>query len=155
MRTPLTRSCHGFTLVEIAVAVTIIGLLAAIAVPAYSKLKERSINTLMGNEIRAAAGALNYYAFEKGHWPPDGDGGWPSELTGYLPPPDRWNRPTPIGGNWMWSLNSDEAIASLRVNNYVIPQNQMVNLDRMIDNGDVGTGGLFVSGTALVYVLEK
>lgn len=137
------------------VVVTIIGLLCAIALPAFKKLRERSANTLLSNELRVASGALNYYVFEKGTWPPDGAGGWPSELTGYLPPPDRWNQPTPIGGTWSWALNVDNNLASLRITNHLAPASQVAKFDKMIDDGDPATGSLLASGQTLIYILEK
>jgi type II secretory pathway pseudopilin PulG len=148
-------SAAGFSLIEIIVIVTIIGLLTAIAIPAYKKLQERSVNTLVFNEMRVASGALQYFVFEKGYWPPDGAGGWPPELLGYLPPPDRWHQPTPIGGTWAWSLNSDNTAASLRINNYTAPASQIAKIDELMDDGGIATGSLLTSGQTLIYVLEK
>ena len=145
----------GFSLLELIVIVTIIGLLSAIALPAYQKLQRRSTNTALSNEIRVVAGALDFNVFEKGTWPPDGAGGWPEELTGYLPPPDRWSKPTPIGGTWAWALNTDDALASLRINDYTISADQTLDLDKMIDDGDLTTGNLVKSGPSLVYVLQR
>ncbi|MFA6961294.1 MAG: type II secretion system protein [Opitutaceae bacterium] len=151
------RACRfcGFTLLEIIVVVTIIGLLAAIAIPAYQKLKQRSANTAVNNDLRVASGALEYYVLDKGSWPPDGAGGWPNELIGYLPPPDRWNLPTPIGGTWSWAINTDNTLASLRINNFTATPSQVADLDKMNDDGDLTTGKLFTSGQSLIYVLEK
>lgn len=149
------RRLSGFTLLEIIVIVTVIGLLCAIAIPAYGKLQQRSINTLLSNELRVASGALEYYVFDKGSWPPDGDGSWPAELTGYLPPPDRWHKPTPIGGTWAWALNTDDTVASLRINNYTVTAAQITAIDRMIDDGDPLAGKVMIAGHSLVYVLER
>jgi len=151
---PLPRRIAGFSLLEIIVVVTIIGILCSLAIPAYKKLLRHSTNTLMSNELRVASGALEYYAFDKGTWPPDGNGGWPTELTGYLPPPDRWSQPTPIGGTWAWALNSDNTAASLRINNYTISDDQVSDIDKLIDDGNSTSGNLFKSGQALVYVLQ-
>lgn len=145
----------GFTLVEIGVVVAVLGLLVAIAIPGYKRLTERSTNTVLNNDVRAAKSALEYYAFEKGSWPPDGAGSWPTEVIGYLPPPDRWNKPTPIGGTWAWALDTDDTVASIRINNYTIPASQVAKLDAMIDNGNPADGNCFAVGTALVFVLEK
>ncbi|CAM2941809.1 type II secretion system protein [Rariglobus hedericola] len=157
MRSPSrpTLSAAGFTLLEIMVVVTMIGLLCAIAVPAYRKLQRRSVNTLTSNELRVASGALEYYVTDKGIWPPDGDGGIPAELIGYLPPPDRWNKPTPIGGSWSWSINTDGAAAALRINNFTALDDQIAAIDQMIDNGDTSSGTLFRSGQSLIYVLQQ
>ena len=150
-----SRSFTGFTLLEIMIVVTVIGILCALAIPAYKKLVRHSTNTLMTSELRVASGALEYYSFDKGGWPPDGNGGWPAELTGYLPPPDRWNQPTPIGGTWAWALNTDNTAASLRINNYTIPDDQVDDIDKLVDDGSLTSGNLFKSGQSLVYVLQR
>ena len=149
------KSRAGFSLIEIIVIVTIIGLLAAIALPVYGKLQRKSVNTLMTNELRIASGALEFYVFENGVWPPDGAGGWPTELTGYLPPPDRWNKPSPVGGRWSWALDTDGTAASLRINNFTANTDQINELDYMMDDGSTTTGNLIVSETSLVYMLQK
>lgn len=155
MKVLTPRSTRGFTLVEIAIAITIVALLAAIALPAYSRIKQRSVNTLLFNEFRIAASALNHYALENGVWPSDGAGGWPEDLKGYLPPPDRWDRPTPIGGHWAWTRDSDDVTASLRITGFTAPAKQLLDFDRMMDNGSIASGDLFVVGSSLVYVLER
>jgi type IV pilus assembly protein PilA len=58
----LNRSRKGFTLVEIMIVVVIIGLLAAMAVPAFQKVRRNSIRSSMDNDARQlASGAQQYY----------------------------------------------------------------------------------------------
>lgn len=148
------RTTSGFTLLEIMVAVVIIGLLATLSIPIFTQLRERSVRTVMANELRLAAAALNNYAFEKGDWPPDGAGGWPTEIIDYLPQSERWNGPTPIGGKWAWVREADALSASIQVNDFTAPLDQIASLDRVIDNGELSTGNLRVVGTSLVYLFE-
>lgn len=51
------RSSKGFTLVEIMIVVVIIGLLAAMAIPAFQKVRTNSLGKAMANDARQLAGA--------------------------------------------------------------------------------------------------
>jgi len=59
-----TRSNKGFTLVEIMIVVVIIGLLAAMAIPAFKKVRENSINGAMKNDARQLSAAAQQYMLE-------------------------------------------------------------------------------------------
>jgi type IV pilus assembly protein PilA len=58
------RSKKGFTLVEIMIVVVIIGLLAAMAIPAFQKVRENSIKGAMKNDARQLASAAQQYMLE-------------------------------------------------------------------------------------------
>jgi type IV pilus assembly protein PilA len=60
------RSPIGFTLVEIMVVVTLIGLLVALAVPAYKRIVIRSQDQAVTNNARQLASAVNQYLIENG-----------------------------------------------------------------------------------------
>lgn len=59
----------GFTLVEVMIVVAIIGLLAAIAVPAYNRARTRSYITRAESDLRIISGAVEELAFDTGQWP--------------------------------------------------------------------------------------
>jgi type IV pilus assembly protein PilA len=59
-----SRSTKGFTLVEIMIVVVIIGLLAAMAIPAFKKVRENSVNGALKNDARQLSSAAQQYMLE-------------------------------------------------------------------------------------------
>ena len=60
------RNVKGFTLVEIMIVVVIIGLLAAMAIPAFQKVRSSSQDKAVLNNARQLSGAADQYFLEGG-----------------------------------------------------------------------------------------
>lgn len=60
------NSSKGFTLVEIMIVVVIIGLLAAMAIPAFQKVRTSSQDKAVLNNARQLAAAADQYFLENG-----------------------------------------------------------------------------------------
>ncbi len=60
------RTSKGFTLVEIMIVVVIIGLLAAMAVPAFNKVRTSSQDKTVTNNLRQIIQAAEQYYLDKG-----------------------------------------------------------------------------------------
>jgi type IV pilus assembly protein PilA len=62
----IKNSRKGFTLVEIMIVVVIIGLLAAMAIPAFQKVRQSSQDKAVWNNARQLSAASDQYFLENG-----------------------------------------------------------------------------------------
>ncbi|MDD5097416.1 MAG: prepilin-type N-terminal cleavage/methylation domain-containing protein [Candidatus Omnitrophica bacterium] len=93
----------GFTLVELIIVALIIGTLAAIGMPAYTKAKERTLDKEAKATLSLIQAAEKIYKMEAGHfYPPSGTDIIISNINTYL----RVNLPS-SGTNWNILLNSN------------------------------------------------
>lgn len=156
---PCPRAAHrptigGFTLVEIMIVVVIIGLLAALAVPALQRVRLASRQAAFLNDLRIGKDAFETYALEHGGWPPDGIAGIPPEMDDYLPPA-RWSGTTPIGGRWDWDFDQYGVRAGLSVRLPFQTDAEMARIDAKIDDGNLDTGQFRRRTGGFIYVLEN
>lgn len=62
----MRKNTQGFTLVEIMIVVVIIGLLAAMAIPAFNKVRQTSQSKAVVNNLRQMASAADQFFIETG-----------------------------------------------------------------------------------------
>ena len=139
---PSHATPRGFTLVEIMVVVVIIGLLAALAIPAFQRSKRASQNARAINDFRIFAQAFELYNAQNGAWPANvGPGVVPAGMANDFKT-DVWTtNPNTLGGRWNWDNSlSSGGTAGISVSGFTCDDAQLIELDAKMDDGDLNTG---------------
>jgi len=158
-----TRRHRAFTLVEISVVVTLLGLLIAMALPAYRHVTLRSKAAAVVNDIRVFATAFQTYSTQNGGWPASAAAGViPPEIAGAIS--GNFTMPTAIGGHYKWDYNSTAAgfhiTASITIvttsDSALTTDVEMLEMvDQIYDDGNTSTGNVQITATNdLVFIVE-
>ena len=146
---------RGFTIVELAIVVVIIGLLAALAIPLFSLILKKSRLNTLSNDLRIHSEAIQNYTMEAGSFPPSHGtaGAYIPGLEGILSV--RWLDRSPVGGRytWVYTTNPDESRRSAYIQisesidaPFSISLTDVKGLDEDIDDGRLSSGYLQVAG---------
>lgn len=163
------RPVAAFTVLELMVAVAVISVVFAMAVPAFQRLQAKSRTAAIVNDFRVFATGFQTYAVEQGGWPPEAAAGvMPTGMSQNLS--SAFTRVTPMGGLYNWENNqmqlfgfrpraaiaiSSTAAAPLSLTTSTI--NMLYALDLAIDNevGGWSTGHFRLSSSILpLFVVE-
>jgi type IV pilus assembly protein PilA len=141
------------------IVVVIIGLLAAMAIPAFQRIQRASQNSRIVNDFRIFAQAFEIYNTQNGTWPANvGPGVIPTSpvpMAGDFRAA-AWQTATAIGGQWNWDRNIAGISAGISISNFACTDAQLMEIDAKIDDGDLTTGRFRKSQTTRVtLVLEE
>jgi prepilin-type N-terminal cleavage/methylation domain-containing protein len=151
------RPRGAFTLVEIMVVVVIIGLLAALAIPAFQRNQRASQNARAVNDFRVFAQSFEIHNSQNGGWPPNaGAGVVPVGMSGSFKV-DAWTAPkNSLGGRWNWDYNRAEFVAGLSITNFTVNDAQLTEIDMKLDDGNLATGQFRkIAANRVTYILEQ
>jgi len=127
------------------IVVVIIGLLAAMGIPAFQRSRQRSQAARLTNDFRQYDSAFQRYLMENGEGPTAaGLGVVPTGMDGYLP--TSYTQASPLGGGYIWSGPSSNIVLSGSSANDTVMQ----LVDAALDDGDLATGD-FTKIAARIY----
>lgn len=129
------------------IVAVIIGILAALSIPALQRVRERSITSRLTNDFRQCEAGFHRYILESGQTPAVAlGGGVPTGMDGYLP--GAYTQPSPLGGNYLWSGPS----ANIVLRGSSATDALMQPIDNALDDGDLTTGNFTkIIGTGFGY----
>lgn len=164
------KSKSGFSVVEVAIVVTIIGILAALAIPLFSIIIKKSRFSALASDLRTYGEAFTTYALENADYPPSHSiaGEYVPELAPTGAPEEKllstsWLEPSPVGGvyTWVYTTSLDpadrEAYIELKEEGektFSIAMADVIRLDEQIDDGNLARGYLQVVGNEIRYYLK-
>lgn len=141
---------EAFTIVELMVVVTTIGILTLLGMPGIRMAQERTQATATANDVRVLTEAIEFYSTAEGAYPEFMTyTSMPEDIAEYLPPV--WKN-----GAHSWFYYSDRNYTYVYLYNLNFTAEQAVRLDTILDDGNIATGDVRVAynGSGLVYLFR-
>ena len=135
------------------IVVVIIGLLAAMALPAFQRVQRKARTSKYLNDVRVLRDAAEQIAQERGAYPANGVMGLHTDFTGYVPA-RMFSEQTPLGGVWDWDFQQSGIEAAVSVWQPTATSAQILEIDQQIDDGNINTGMFRYTSSKVIYVLQ-
>lgn len=154
----------AYTILEIVVVLTVIGILAAIAVPHIRRAKDSAIITTLENDFRVFSQEFKDFELNFSSYPPTQNtpGLYPIGMEDRMS--HTWILPSVIGGTYRWVYSSgDESensyayieVTGNSVETLRIDPLRLSEIDDDLDDGNPNTGRLQLSGLSIRYYIEQ
>ncbi len=135
------------------IVVVIIGLLAALAIPAFARVREHSENTTLANDFRVFAAAFDQYLLEFGARPNVAVGTFPPEMDGRIKVTS-WLKTPPGGGVYGFAHNT-AGLTTVSLHNTTFTETRLAKLDALLDNGNLTSGRFRKHDNFYIYVIQE
>ncbi len=164
MRLASRQRHRAYTLIEVMIVTSIIGIVMMGMRSAFLRITARSQATVFRNDCRVFTEAFSRYAHEKGSYPADQTvaGTVPLGTDDYLGKTS-WLRTTPLGGNYDWdNKDAHNSLgvtfnAAIKVVGCTWTLENLQMLDEWLDDGNLTTGNIRVTdaGSTVFFVIES
>jgi len=146
---------RGFTLIELLIVVTVLGILAAITIPAVGNHQRETKVSVTVTDIRAIQQAAELAYLANDAWPADQRAGiMPLEMRPFLRS-NAFSKPVAVGGQWDWQ-GGWGATAAVSIYDSQTPLDTWTLVDEAIDDGNLSTGTVkIVNGRYLFCMIEE
>lgn len=163
MKAQIPYRKKGFTLIEIAVAVTIIGILAVLALPAFQRSRDNTRIGALKHDLRLFEQELDTFELEHRYYPAtmNTTGVFPLGMENRIS--KAWKLPSPIGGSYRWIYTTEEDpngrsgyinIVNTATYPIKIDPDRLQSIDEDFDDGDPSSGLLQIDGQNLRYYIK-
>lgn len=159
----MKKRTAGFSLIEIAIVVLVIGILAAIAIPLFKQATSRSLMSTVENDLRVLSQQLLSYELELNEYPPTEltAGVFPSGMENRLS--RTWLEPCVAGGVYRWTYTTEDdplaraayiEVIETPENPILLSAENLAKIDEQLDDGDITTGRLHIYGQNIRYYVQ-
>ena len=139
---------NGFTIIELMVVVTTIGILSLLGLPGIRMARDRTEATTMANDLRVFAEAIEFYSTAEGSYP---------QFMTYTSMPDEIAEYLPViwkNGDHQWFYVNSPYYIYVYLYNLNFSAEQALRLDSILDDGNITTGVVRVAynGVGVIYL---